>query len=90
MPAGHSYTDGMVMSLLFTIPLFVSENVRLYGWVLFYIKNGVLLGTLKSLFGVTPESWLFTQSIVLFGMVYVYLPFMLFPMTLGVSTSSLK
>jgi spermidine/putrescine transport system permease protein len=75
----------MVMSLLFTIPLFVSENVRLYGWVLFYIKNGVLLGTLKSLFGVTPESWLFTQSIVLFGMVYVYLPFMLFPMTLGVS-----
>jgi len=75
----------MVMSLLFTIPLFVSENVRLYGWVLFYIKNGVLLGTLKSLFGVTPESWLFTHGIVLFGMVYVYLPFMLFPMTLGVS-----
>jgi hypothetical protein len=39
----------MFMSLLFTIPLFVSENVRLYGWVLFFIKNGVLLGTLKTL-----------------------------------------
>ena len=74
-----------VMSLLFTIPLFVSENVRLYGWVLFYIKNGVLLGSLKALFGLTPESWLFTHGIVLFGMVYVYLPFMLFPMTLGVA-----
>ena len=24
----------------------------LYGWVLFFIKNGVLLGTLKSLFGI--------------------------------------
>ena len=71
-------------SLLFTIPLFVSENVRLYGWVLFFIKNGVLLGTLKTL-GIEPESWLFTQSIILFGMVYVYLPFMLFPMTLGIS-----
>ena len=40
-----------LLTLLFTIPLFVSENIRLYGWVLFLIKNGVLLGSLKSLFG---------------------------------------
>lgn len=74
-----------LVTLLFTIPLFVSENVRLYGWVLFFIKNGVLLGTLKGWFGIEPESWLFTSGIIVFGMVYVYLPFMLFPMTLGVS-----
>lgn len=74
-----------LLTLLFTIPLFVSENVRLYGWVLFYIKNGVLLGTLKFLFGGEHQSWLFTESIIVMGMVYVYLPFMLFPMTLGVS-----
>ena len=74
-----------LVTLLFTIPLFVSENVRLYGWVLFFIKNGVLLGTLKSWFGIEPESWLFTNGIIVWGMVYVYLPFMLFPMTLGVS-----
>ncbi len=74
-----------ILSLLFTIPLFVSENVRLYGWILFFIKNGVLLGTLKSWFGIELDSWLFTRGIVLLGMVYVYLPFMLFPMTLGVS-----
>ncbi|WP_119389411.1 ABC transporter permease [Taklimakanibacter lacteus] len=74
-----------LLTLLFTIPLFVSENVRLYGWILFFIKNGVLLGTLKSWFGVELESWLFTRGMVLLGMVYVYLPFMLFPMTLGVS-----
>ena len=74
-----------LVTLLFTIPLFVSENVRLYGWVLFFIKNGVLLGTLKAWFGIQPDSWLFTSSIIVFGMVYVYLPFMLFPMTLGVS-----
>ena len=74
-----------LLTLLFTIPLFVSENVRLYGWILFFIKNGVLLGTLKSWFGVEPESWLFTEGIIILGMVYVYLPFMLFPMTLGVS-----
>jgi len=75
----------MLLTLLFTIPLFVSENIRLYGWVLFFIKNGVLLGTLKSLFGLELESLLFTLPAIIFGMVYVHLPFMLFPMTLGIS-----
>jgi spermidine/putrescine transport system permease protein len=74
-----------LLTLLFTIPLFVSENIRLYGWVLFLIKNGVLLGTLKSLFGVELDSMLFTLPAIILGMVYVYLPFMLFPMTLGIS-----
>jgi len=74
-----------LITLLFTIPLFVSENIRLYGWVLFFIKNGVLLGTLKSWFGLELESILFTLPAIIFGMVYVYLPFMLFPMTLGIS-----
>ncbi|MGE0007319.1 MAG: ABC transporter permease [Parvibaculaceae bacterium] len=74
-----------ILTLLFTLPLFVSENVRLYGWILFFIKNGVLLGTLKAWFGLELDSWLFTHGIVLLGMIYVYLPFMLFPMTLGVS-----
>ncbi len=74
-----------LLTLLFTIPLFVSENVRIYGWILFFIKNGVLLGTLKSLFGLEMESWLFTEAMIVLGMIYVYLPFMLFPMTLGVS-----
>ncbi|MEI4485674.1 ABC transporter permease [Frigidibacter sp. MR17.14] len=73
------------VSVLFVFPLFVSENVRLYGWVLFFIKNGVLDGSLKWLgLGTAPEV-LFTPGITLFGMVYVYLPFMLFPMVLGLS-----
>jgi len=75
----------MLLMLLFTIPLFVSENIRLYGWVLLLIKNGVVLGTIKSLFGYEFASILFTRSAILVGMVYVYLPFMLFPLTLGIS-----
>jgi spermidine/putrescine transport system permease protein len=75
----------MLFTLLFTIPLFVSENIRLYGWVLFFIKNGVLLGTVKSLTELDLQSLLFTRAAVVFGMIYVYIPFMLFPMTLGVS-----
>lgn len=74
----------MLLTLLFTIPLFVSENIRLYGWVLFLIKNGVLLGSLKSVFGIDLDSMLFTRTAIVLGMVYVYLPFMLFPMTLGI------
>jgi spermidine/putrescine transport system permease protein len=53
--------------------------------VLFFIKGGVLLGGLKALTGLEVDSGLFTPGMTIFGMVYVYLPFMLFPMTLGVS-----
>ncbi len=74
-----------LITLLFALPLFVSENVRIYGWILFFIKNGLLLGSLKSMFGFELESVVFTTGLTLLGMVYVYLPFMLFPMTLGVS-----
>ncbi|MEO3430435.1 ABC transporter permease [Pelagibius sp. CAU 1746] len=73
------------ITLLLVFPLFISENIRLFGWVLFFIKNGVLDGTLKSIFGLELESVLFTPPIIVFGMVYVYLPFMLFPMVLGLS-----
>jgi spermidine/putrescine transport system permease protein len=74
-----------LVSILFVFPLFVSENVRLYGWVLFFIKNGVLDGTLKAIGLPGGPDILFTPGIILFGMVYVYLPFMLFPMTLGLA-----
>lgn len=74
-----------LVTLLLVLPLFVSENMRLYGWVLFFIKGGVLQGTLKTLFGLDIETLLFTPEMIVFGMVYVYLPFMLFPMTLGIS-----
>jgi len=74
-----------LITLLLVFPLFISENIRLFGWVLFFIKNGVLDGTLKSLFGLELQSILFTPPVIVFGMVYVYLPFMLFPMVLGLS-----
>ncbi|MDR1789791.1 MAG: ABC transporter permease [Opitutaceae bacterium] len=63
--------------------LFVSENVRLFGWVIGLMKNGVVGGTLASL-GFPIESLLYNVPVILLGMVYVYLPFMLFPLALGV------
>lgn len=73
------------MSLLFVFPLFVSENVRLYGWTLFFIKNGVLDGTAKALDLAGGADVLYSPGMILFGMVYTYLPFMLFPITLGLA-----
>ena len=75
-----------LVSLFFVFPLFVSENIRLYGWVLFFIKAGVLDGSLKAAGLAGGPDLLFTPGATLFGMCYVYLPFMLFPMTLGLST----
>ena len=72
--------------LVLVIPLFVSENVRLFGWYIFLIKGGgILAGGLKTAFGFDTGTMLFLPGTVLMGMIYVYLPFTLFPMVLGLS-----
>jgi spermidine/putrescine transport system permease protein len=48
--------------------------------VLFFIKGGVLDGTLKTLFDGAGPDVLFTPGMILFGMVYVYLPLMVLPL----------
>ncbi len=74
-----------LLTLLLVIPLFVSENIRLFGWVLFLIKGGVLLGTLQAWFGVEAGGLIYNVPAIVLGLVYVYLPFTLFPMVLGIS-----
>ena len=65
--------------------MFVAENIRLQGWVLFFDKSGFLDGGLNYLFGFGPGSLVNNVPAIVFGMVYVYLPFMLFPILLGLS-----
>jgi spermidine/putrescine transport system permease protein len=74
-----------LLTLLIVAPLFVAENIRLQGWVLFLDKGGLLDGSLVWAFGTGTDSLVNTVPAVLFGIVYVYLPFMLFPMLLGLS-----
>ncbi len=64
--------------------LFVSENIRLFGWVIGFMKNGVVGGTLAKVFDLQVDSLLYNIPVIILGMVYVYLPFMLFPLVLGV------
>jgi spermidine/putrescine transport system permease protein len=74
-----------LLTLLIVAPLFVAENIRLQGWVLFLDKGGLLDGSLVWAFGAGTDSLVNTVPAVLFGIVYVYLPFMLFPMLLGLA-----
>ncbi|MBC8039153.1 MAG: ABC transporter permease [Opitutaceae bacterium] len=64
--------------------LFVSENIRLFGWVIGFMKNGVVGGTLARYLDIPIDSLLYNVPVIILGMVYVYLPFMLFPLVLGV------
>jgi spermidine/putrescine transport system permease protein len=74
-----------VVTALIALPLLISENIRLFGWVLFLLKNGILDGSLQTLFGVAIPSLLYTVPAIVLGLVYVYLPFMLFPLVIGLS-----
>jgi spermidine/putrescine transport system permease protein len=74
-----------LLTLLIVAPLFVAENIRLQGWVLFLDKAGFLDGSLNTLFGWGPGSLTNNVPAIVFGIVYVYLPFMLFPMLLGLA-----
>ncbi len=74
-----------LLTLLIVAPLFVAENIRLQGWVLFLDKGGFLDGGLNALIGMGPGSLVNNVPAIVFGIVYVYLPFMLFPLLLGLA-----
>ena len=72
-------TVGVVMTL------FVSENIRLFGWILTLMRGGLIEGHLRAWTGLSFESPLYSVPAIVFGLVYVYLPFMLFPLAQGIS-----
>ncbi|MDI9347894.1 MAG: ABC transporter permease [Methylacidiphilales bacterium] len=66
--------------------LFISEGVRLYGWVIILMKGGLLDGYLQSWFGASAYSdLLYNTSATIFGLIYNYFPFMLFPLVQSIS-----
>ncbi|MFC0269821.1 ABC transporter permease [Kushneria aurantia] len=75
----------LVLTLGVVLSLFVSENIRLFGWVLTLMKGGMLEGYLRHWTGSGFESPLYDVPIIIFGLIYVYLPFMLFPLAQGIA-----
>ena len=75
----------LVITIAVVLTLFVSENIRLFGWVLTLMKGGLFEGYLRAWFGLEMTSPLYTVGITVFGLVYVYFPFMLFPLAQGIA-----
>jgi spermidine/putrescine transport system permease protein len=75
-----------IVATMIAVPVFIAETVRLFGAHLFLMpKGGILAGTINYVFGVDIGSVLFTPLATLLGLLYIYLPFALFPMVLGLS-----
>ncbi len=84
----HRYAGrwASVVSALIALPIFISESVRLFGLSVFMMpRGGILAGSLNALFGLQIGSILNTWGAALVGMIYVHLPFMMFPLLLGIS-----
>ena len=75
----------LVITIAVVVSLFVSENIRLFGWVLTLMKGGLFEGYIRYWTGVGYESPLYNIPIIIFGLVYVYFPFMLFPLAQGIA-----
>ncbi|MDH3377509.1 MAG: ABC transporter permease [Gammaproteobacteria bacterium] len=75
----------LVITIAVVVSLFVSENIRLFGWVLTLMKGGLFEGNLRAWTGSGFDSPLYNVSIIVFGLVYVYFPFMLFPLAQGIA-----
>ncbi|SOD91886.1 ABC transporter permease [Caenispirillum bisanense] len=75
----------LVMTVGVVMTLFVSENIRLFGWVLTFMKGGMVEGTLRHMTGTGFDGLLYNVPVIVFGLVYVYFPFMLFPLAQGIA-----
>lgn len=75
----------LVLTIGVVMTLFVSENIRLFGWVLTLMKGGLIEGHWRYWTGEGFDGLLYNVPVIVFGLVYVYFPFMLFPLAQGIS-----
>lgn len=75
----------LVLTVAVVLSLFVSENIRLFGWVLTLMKGGLIEGHLRAWTGTGFDGLLYNVPVIVFGLVYVYFPFMLFPLAQGIA-----
>jgi spermidine/putrescine transport system permease protein len=75
----------LVITIAVVLSLFVSENIRLFGWVLTLMKGGLIEGHARAWTGVGFDGLLYNVPVIVFGLVYVYFPFMLFPLAQGIA-----
>lgn len=65
-----------ILILAITLPMWINMLVRTYAWIGILSSDGIVSGIL-SWFGLENTELLYTQTAVLIGMVYNFLPFMI-------------
>ena len=79
----------LILLTLVMIPFWTNFLVRTYAWVLIFRADGILnILLIKLGFLDTPLSLLFTDVSVFVGLVYGYLPFMVFPLVVAIERIS--
>lgn len=70
-----------VAMMLVIVPFWTSFLIRIYAWINILQHDGLLNAVLLTLHLIsTPVAWLSTDSAMILGMVYSYLPFMILPL----------
>ena len=76
--AGNAFSRKNVILLLFVVPMWMNFLLRTYAWLTLLERNGVINVLLTNL-GMPSLNILYTESAVILGMVYNFLPFMVLP-----------
>lgn len=83
--ARQSPTAKKILLALLIVPFWTNFLVRTYAWIFILRTEGLLNNTLLSLGLIdAPLEILFTQTAVIIGLVYTYLPFMVLPIYVSI------
>ena len=76
--SSKAYQNKTVLIALFIVPMWMNFLVRTYAWT-FILGNQGLINNLRVMMGLERQQMMFTDGAVLLGLVYTFLPFMIFP-----------
>jgi len=76
--ADRNLKNRNILVLLFVIPMWMNFLLRTYAWMTLLENHGII-NTILALIGLPPLKILYTDTAVVLGMVYNFLPFMVLP-----------
>jgi spermidine/putrescine transport system permease protein len=83
--ANQSETGKKIMLMLLIVPFWTNFLVRTYAWIFILRTEGLLNNVLGGLGLITsPVELLFTETAIVIGLVYTYLPFMVLPIYVSI------
>ncbi len=82
--AGNTFKKKAILVVLLIAPMWMNFLLRTYAWLTLLEGNGVINTVLQAI-GLPKQSFLGNANAVVFGMVYNFLPYMIFPIYTSIS-----